>query len=112
VFQRVGLEDFREWLKGLSQSREAGAWQCHYCRGLVTAQGLTLDHKTPASEGGLTDLGNLVPSCVPCNLLKGDMGESDYLRLAEALRGMTPRGRASVSRRLKSREQRGWNKAR
>jgi 5-methylcytosine-specific restriction endonuclease McrA len=31
-----------------------------------------LDHVIPRSRGGATDWSNIVTSCVPCNLKKGD----------------------------------------
>ena len=45
-------------------------WQCVYCG---TAGGrLTLDHVVPRSRGGESSWENVVTSCAPCNLRKGD----------------------------------------
>ena len=42
--------------------------RCFYCG--VTAK-LTIDHVIPLSRGGTHTIGNVVPSCLPCNLRKG-----------------------------------------
>ncbi len=45
-------------------------WRCAYCG---TASGrLTLDHVVPRSKGGASVWENVVTSCAPCNLRKGD----------------------------------------
>lgn len=45
-------------------------FRCVYCgRGGVR---LTLDHVVPRSRGGASDWENVVTSCAPCNLRKGD----------------------------------------
>jgi len=45
-------------------------WRCVYCG---TASGrLTLDHVVPRSRGGDSVWENVVTSCAPCNLRKGD----------------------------------------
>ena len=45
-------------------------WRCVYCG---TAGGrLTLDHVVPRSRGGDSVWENVVTSCAPCNLRKGD----------------------------------------
>lgn len=51
--------------------------------------GLTIDHVQPHSQGGQTDLGNLVSSCWPCNFGKGDYSV-DEIGLDD------PRGREPV----------------
>ena len=45
-------------------------WQCVYCG--TTAGRLTLDHVIPRSRGGESVWENVVTSCAPCNLRKGD----------------------------------------
>jgi 5-methylcytosine-specific restriction endonuclease McrA len=45
-------------------------WRCVYCG---TAGGrLTLDHVIPRSKGGDSTWENVVTSCAPCNLRKGN----------------------------------------
>jgi 5-methylcytosine-specific restriction endonuclease McrA len=45
-------------------------WRCAYCG--ATAGRLTLDHIVPRSRGGDSVWENVVTSCAPCNLRKGD----------------------------------------
>jgi 5-methylcytosine-specific restriction endonuclease McrA len=45
-------------------------WKCVYC-GTVSGR-LTLDHVVPRSRGGESIWENVVTSCAPCNLRKGD----------------------------------------
>jgi 5-methylcytosine-specific restriction endonuclease McrA len=45
-------------------------WRCVYC-GTSTSR-LTLDHVVPRSRGGESVWENVVTSCAPCNLRKGD----------------------------------------
>lgn len=45
-------------------------WRCAYC-GSNTPR-LTLDHVVPRSRGGESVWENVVASCAPCNLHKGD----------------------------------------
>ena len=44
-------------------------WRCVYCG---SAGRLTLDHVVPRSRGGDSVWENVVTSCAPCNLRKGD----------------------------------------
>jgi 5-methylcytosine-specific restriction endonuclease McrA len=46
------------------------SWRCQYC-GTSTGK-LTLDHVVPRSRGGDSVWENVVTSCAPCNLKKGD----------------------------------------
>jgi 5-methylcytosine-specific restriction endonuclease McrA len=45
-------------------------WRCVYC-GSASGR-LTLDHVVPRSRGGGSDWENVVTSCAPCNLRKGN----------------------------------------
>ena len=45
-------------------------WRCVYCG--ETGGRLTLDHVVPRSKGGGSEWENVVTSCAPCNLRKGD----------------------------------------
>ena len=44
-------------------------WRCQYCG---NSGRLTLDHVVPRSRGGESVWENVVASCAPCNLKKGD----------------------------------------
>ena len=45
-------------------------WKCVYCG--ETGGRLTLDHVVPRSKGGGSEWENVVTSCAPCNLRKGN----------------------------------------
>ena len=45
-------------------------WECVYCG--TSGVRLTLDHVVPKSRGGDSVWENVVTSCAPCNLRKGD----------------------------------------
>lgn len=51
-------------------------WECVYCG--TSGVRLTLDHVVPRSRGGDSVWENVVTSCAPCNLRKGDklLGEA------------------------------------
>jgi 5-methylcytosine-specific restriction endonuclease McrA len=44
-------------------------WTCQYCG---ARSNLTVDHVIPRSKGGPSSWENIVASCAPCNLRKGD----------------------------------------
>lgn len=45
---------------------------CQYCGGSFVPEELTFDHVLPRSRGGRAEWCNIVTSCKPCNLAKGD----------------------------------------
>jgi 5-methylcytosine-specific restriction endonuclease McrA len=45
---------------------------CQYCSCKLTSKNSTVDHVLPKSRGGLNSWTNLVASCHPCNLRKGN----------------------------------------
>lgn len=63
-------DDAFEWIKTLDGS------SCTYCGD--PAQ--TVDHVIPISTGGLSNRGNLVPCCTPCNRKKHKMPVEKFLR--------------------------------
>jgi 5-methylcytosine-specific restriction endonuclease McrA len=65
------------------------AWRCQYCG---TEHGkLTLDHVVPRSRGGESVWENVVTSCAPCNLRKGDRTiEEAGMRLKHPPRAPAP----------------------
>lgn len=44
---------------------------CQYCHRKMAHGGLTMDHVTPKSRGGLSTWENMVACCFPCNNKKG-----------------------------------------
>jgi 5-methylcytosine-specific restriction endonuclease McrA len=64
-------------------------WRCVYC-GTATGR-LTLDHVVPRSRGGDSVWENVVTSCAPCNLKKGNrLPEEIEMQLPRAPRAPTP----------------------
>lgn len=57
--------------------REYGG-RCAYCTSSPTTP--TIEHVTPISRGGRTELGNIVPSCGPCNRLKRTKTAEEWLQ--------------------------------
>ncbi len=51
--------------------------RCAYCA--AAPKVLTIEHVVPVSRGGLTELGNVVPSCGPCNRLKRSKTAQEWL---------------------------------
>ena len=57
--------------------------QCYYCRIPLVLGGngpelATKDHLTPLTRGGSDAISNIVPACIDCNRLKGDMTEEEF----------------------------------
>jgi 5-methylcytosine-specific restriction endonuclease McrA len=64
-------------------------WRCMYCG--TSAGRLTLDHVVPRSRGGESSWENVVTSCAPCNLRKGNrLLEEAGLTLLRAPRAPAP----------------------
>lgn len=61
--------------------------RCWYCGDQLEPFGghphlsFHVDHVAPVSKGGLTEVGNLVPSCENCNPSKRDMSLEQFRRL-------------------------------
>ena len=63
-------------------------WRCVYCG---SDGKLTLDHVVPRSRGGESVWENVVTSCAPCNLKKGDRTPDEVdMRLGAAPRAPAP----------------------
>lgn len=45
---------------------------CYYCGCQLTRKTRTIDHKTPVSRGGMSDINNLVLACWTCNQSKNN----------------------------------------
>lgn len=50
--------------------------RCGYC-GIAHAE-LTVDHVVPTSKGGGNALSNLMPACLDCNRLKGNLTVEEF----------------------------------
>ncbi|HBU69436.1 MAG TPA: HNH endonuclease [Elusimicrobia bacterium] len=47
-------------------------YRCCYCGNKFSSSELNLEHVIPKSRGGKTNWSNIVTSCIPCNLRKGN----------------------------------------
>lgn len=48
-------------------------YRCCYCGEKFHSNDLNLEHIVPKSRGGLSAWNNVVTSCIPCNMRKGDL---------------------------------------
>jgi 5-methylcytosine-specific restriction endonuclease McrA len=51
---------------------------CHYCEVTLTAKECHLDHLTPRSRGGKSEIGNICVTCKECNRMKDTMTELEF----------------------------------
>jgi hypothetical protein len=65
------------WIKAINKC-DGRCWFC----GL---EAKTVDHATPRSLGGKNTIDNLLPACLYCNNLKGDMSVSQFRKYVKAL---------------------------
>jgi 5-methylcytosine-specific restriction endonuclease McrA len=57
-------------------------YKCAYCGIKFNTSDLNLEHVIPRSRGGKTDWTNIVTSCIPCNLKKGNrLPEEAHMKL-------------------------------
>ena len=57
-------------------------YRCAYCVFRYSTSELNLEHVVPSSRGGKTDWTNIVTSCIPCNLRKGNrLPEEAHMKL-------------------------------
>lgn len=59
--------------------------RCRYC---LTRENLTIDHKKPLSQGGLTVKSNLQYLCRRCNVAKDNMTEHHFMWLMREIRSI------------------------
>ena len=77
-------------------------WRCVYCG--TTGGRLTLDHVVPRSRGGESVWENVVTSCAPCNLRKGNrLPHEVSMELRKPPRAARARCSSSAWRRRRSR---------
>lgn len=74
------------WLELVKSSN----YRCYYCNSRST---LVREHFVPVVRGGSSGIKNIVPSCIPCNKLKGTSTGTEYLRWLRFLyfAGLGPR---------------------
>jgi hypothetical protein len=72
----------RKYIRGevwRRKCREHGMF-CHYCDTPLTFDTVVKEHLTPVCRGGSSNIENIVPSCVDCNLMKAWRTEEEFLR--------------------------------
>ena len=112
------LEEFREHV-GYRTS-----WECYYCgqywlgeRKQVTLKTIGFDHKLPVSQGGLSNLSNIVVCHQVCNKAKGPMDDWMWGMIMAVLgcftykRGMEFIRRAAAGSSVQAQRMRNWTKA-
>ena len=52
--------------------------RCCYCGDTLDYETFHIEHLTPKSQGGKSDIQNLHPACCLCNLTKGSLTVEDY----------------------------------
>ncbi len=84
---------------------------CCYCGKKFGLGDLNLDHVIPKSRGGKTDWSNIVTSCVPCNLKKGNrLPREAGMRLVIPISRPKMRKGSIVFMRAPAKLRRSWQK--
>ncbi len=84
---------------------------CCYCGKKFALSDLNLDHVIPKSRGGKTDWSNIVTSCVPCNLKKGNrLPREAGMRLVIPISRPKMRKGSIVFMRAPAKLRRSWQK--
>ncbi len=65
--------------------RRVASGLCHYCRRVVGAKALTLDHVVPLVRGGRSIRANMVPACKACNTKKQSLLAWEWQAYLETL---------------------------
>ena len=59
---------------------------CPYCELQIPWMDLSIDHKIPRSRGGSDDPDNLVWVDIDCNMVKGNLTDTEFIELCQLLR--------------------------
>ena len=59
---------------------------CKYCGVKLQFEEMVITHKVPLSRGGMDATANLIPTCLPCNEMKGSMTHRELRRKRKRLR--------------------------
>ena len=54
-------------------------WTCAYCNTEIDEDTATKDHKTPISRGGKNSISNLQLVCDPCNTIKAELTDEEFV---------------------------------
>ena len=75
--ERQTVNRATSWLALREQVFARDDFCCHYCGTYINDEP-HCDHVIPFSRGGSNDLNNLVTSCAPCNIAKGDKTPEEW----------------------------------
>lgn len=103
-FLRRNNTDWGKWfVNALAKTaEERHGTKCPDC--LKPRVEIAFDHRVPLSRGGGTFYSNIEPMCAPCNRAKGNLTDSEWFELSDALSRMPLEARHSILARLKA----GW----
>jgi 5-methylcytosine-specific restriction endonuclease McrA len=86
-------------------------YRCCYCGRRFATQDLNLDHVVPRSRGGPTDWSNIVTSCIPCNLRKGNLSPREAgMKLLIPPSRPRWKGRSSLVFRARFKARQSWQR--
>jgi 5-methylcytosine-specific restriction endonuclease McrA len=73
---------------------------CKYCGRVLTINNIVIDHITPLSKGGSSNLDNLQIICKTSNSMKGSLTENNFILLLEWLKSLPEELSKDISIRL------------
>jgi len=89
-------KQFTSWM--LDQfGGENGAIQCRYCRRPIDAYSCQIDHGMPLARSGSPGLGNLCPTCAPCNDTKGQLTPEEFQFFLDKMAEMSMRFHSGIA---------------
>ncbi|HEX5426584.1 MAG TPA: hypothetical protein VFW94_23755 [Candidatus Acidoferrales bacterium] len=93
-------EEYRNHLLHAMGDRYDGFIQCRYCRGFFGVIDISADHEIPLIRRGSIGLDNIGYPCMRCNLRKGGMTPTEFLKMLGFLEREIPEARLDVLDRL------------
>jgi 5-methylcytosine-specific restriction endonuclease McrA len=81
---------------------------CEYCGTQPPPRLVTLDHGTPLSAGGSSDVTNLYYCCQPCNERKGILTRPEYLDLLARIKAYRQVAQEDLLGRLRAATRSRW----
>lgn len=84
-------KEIESWLKSLEL-------KCYYSGEVLSANKLVIDHKTPLSRGGLSQIDNLCICSHHMNTAKGTMNENEFKQILNLIRRWEDKGKELLKR--------------
>lgn len=95
------LMELRGYLLGYFSMDIYAMRQCRYCHRPMAISDVAIDHETPLSRGGFSELSNIGFPCPDCNQIKGRMLPAEMTLFMEFLEAKLPMARVDILKRLK-----------